>query len=285
MTSLRREALYEADITELAKQTGVRLDIVPDKNDVHERFARDVADLIAARNREGRTTALIMPVGPVKQYPLLAKICNEERISWRSVHTFNMDEYLDWQGRSINVSHPLSFKGFMISRFFALLDEELRIPAENVHFPDPLNVDGFSETIERLGGIDCCYGGIGFHGHVAFNEPPVRSFYEVPVEQFLQSKTRVLTLNMETLVMNSSRSAGGRVADFPPMAITVGMRDIIRSRRIRLFCDGGEWQKTTVREAVAGTPSVAYPVSLLRGHPDYAICLDRETSLPASFHI
>lgn len=281
---MTRADLYEADIADLAKQSGVRLDIVPDKGDVHARFARDAADLIRANNEAGKPTTLIMPVGPVKPYPLLARICNEERISWRNVSTFNMDEYLDWEGRSIDVGHPLSFKGFML-RFFALLDEELRIPEQNVHFPDPLKIEAFSAKIEELGGIDCCYGGIGFHGHVAFNEPPAGAFYEVSVESFKQSRTRVLALNAETLVMNSSRSAGGRVADFPPMAVTIGMRDILRSRRIRLFGDGGEWQKTAVREAIAGTPSVAYPVSLLRGHPDYAICIDRETSQPAAFHL
>jgi glucosamine-6-phosphate deaminase len=284
VSNVPNETLFEKDIKVLAAEHRMRIDVVPQKGDVHAQFARDVADFIKAGNVAGRHTALILPVGPSKQYPLLADICNRESISWRHVHTFNMDEYLDWQGRSISPSHPLSFKGFML-RFFFLLHEELRIPEGQVHFPDPLHVDSFSERIDELGGIDCCYGGIGVHGHVAFNEPPIRSHYDVSVEQFKQSKTRIIALNHETIVMNSTRSAGGRMTDFPPMAITVGMNDIVRSRRIRLYCDGGEWQRTAVRQAIAGAPSVNYPVSLLRGHPDYAICLDEDTAQPAFFHI
>jgi glucosamine-6-phosphate deaminase len=278
------QTIFEEDIRTLAAGHGMRVEVVPQKNDVHQKFARDIADFIKMNNEAGTQTTLILPVGPVKHYPLLAEICNRERISWKQVHTFNMDEYLDWQGRAIPVSHPLSFKGFML-RFFDQLDEELRIHEENVHFPDPLHIEAFSSRIDELGGIDSCYGGIGVHGHVAFNEPPIRGHYEVSVEQFKQSKTRILALNHETIAMNSTRSAGGRMTDFPPMAITVGMNDIIRSRRIRLYCDGGEWQRTAVRQAIAGEPGVKYPVSLLRGHSDYVICMDEETAQPALFHV
>jgi len=277
--------MYERDLERLAEENGVRIEVVADKAEVHRRFARDVADFIKSRNAQGQETALILPVGPVKQYPILAEICNAEGISWKRIHAFFMDEYLDWQGRWIDEDHPLSFRGFVKKRFFALLNEQLRIPEANIHFPDPLNIDAYSEKIRQLGGIDCCYGGIGVHGHVAFNEPIGNLFYRVSVEEFKQSKTRVLTLNKETVVMNATRAAGGRLNDFPPMAVTVGMADILASRRIRLYCDGGEWQKAAVRHAIAGEPSVAYPVSLLRGHPDYGICMDAETAAPAHFHL
>lgn len=277
--------MFESDLAQLAEKNGIRVEIVADKGEVHRRFARDIADFIKSRNEQGLDTALILPVGPVKQYPILAEICNAERISWKRIHAFFMDEYLDWQGRMIDEDHPLSFRGFAKKHIFALIDEELRIPEANIHFPDPLNIEAFSDKIRQLGGIDCCYGGIGVHGHVAFNEPIGSLFYRVSAEEFKQSKTRILPLNKETIVMNATRSAGGRLNDFPPMAVTAGLADILASRRIRLYCDGGEWQKTAIRHAVAGAPSVEYPVSLLRGHPDYSICMDAETAEPAVFHL
>jgi hypothetical protein len=41
-------------------------------------------------------------LGPTEHYPLVARICNEERISWRGVRFTTMDEYLDWTGRPLS---------------------------------------------------------------------------------------------------------------------------------------------------------------------------------------
>jgi glucosamine-6-phosphate deaminase len=56
---------------------------------------------------------------------------------------------------------------------FGQLDEDLRIPESQCFFPHPFRIDEISDKIQQLGGIDVCYGGIGYHGHVAFNEPPI----------------------------------------------------------------------------------------------------------------
>ncbi|MEZ5365356.1 MAG: hypothetical protein R2748_24275 [Bryobacterales bacterium] len=84
-----------------------------------------------------------------------------------------MDEFLDWQGRPIPVDHPLSFEGFM-KRELSFKLEELRIPEEQTHYPHPFRIDEISEQIQAVGGIDVCYGGVGCHGHVVFNEPHFR---------------------------------------------------------------------------------------------------------------
>src|SRR5918999_5929381 len=104
-----------------------RLTVVPDPAAVHEAFARAIADEIAAGEAASRLTRLILPVGPTAHYPLLARICNEERISWQHVRFTTMDEYLDWTGRPLPDGHPLSFTGFMW-RFLDSLDEPLRPP-------------------------------------------------------------------------------------------------------------------------------------------------------------
>ncbi len=257
----------------------VRLEILPDLEALYRDFARRIADDIKANNQAGQPTRLILPVGPVGQYPVLASLCNEEQISWRNVFVFNMDEYCDWQGRPIRPDHPLSFKGFM-QNFFQQLDPPLRPPAEQTRFPDPLNLDDISRRIEAVGGIDTCYGGIGYHGHVAFNEPPISRWYKVTPAQFRQSLTRVVPLASETIVMNSVRATGGNPAALPPMAVTLGMRDILASRRIRLYCQGGAWQRTVLRVALFGEEAVDYPVTLLQNHPDYAIITTEETAQP-----
>jgi glucosamine-6-phosphate deaminase len=265
---------------ELQARSKIKVTILPDQASLFQHFARSLADEIQANNQASRPTRLILPVGPIGQYPLLVEICNQEGISWRCVHTFNMDEYCDWQGRLLPFEHPLSFRGFMFRHFFNRLTQDLRIPDEQVHFPDPLNLDGIRREIEAVGGIDTCYGGVGYHGHVAFNEPPISRWYKVSVEEFKTSLPRVVPLAPDTVVMNSIRNTGGNPNNFPAMGVTLGMGEILAARRIRMYCAGGMWQRHAARMAMFGEEMVEYPVTLLQSHPDYELILDRETAEP-----
>lgn len=258
-------------------QKKINLKVLESKKDVAYHFARSIADEIKLNNVNNEKTRLILPVGPKTPYPILAKITNEERISWKNVFTINMDEYLDWQGRPIPENHPLSFIGFM-KGFFESIDKELTIPKEQMLFPNIYHIDEISSIIEKLGGIDTCYGGVGVHGHVAFNEPPISRFYQVTLEEFAESKTRIVPLAPETIVMNSIRSSGGDFSNFPPLAITLGMKDILSSRRIYLYCDGGEWQRKALYEAIYGEKKINYPVTLIQDHKNAMIVTDRETA-------
>jgi glucosamine-6-phosphate deaminase len=273
-------SLLELPADQLAGAAHVRFELLRNPPSLFAQLARCMADEIETNNRAGLPTRLILPVGPVGQYPLLVQLCNQERISWKNVHTFNMDEYCDWQGRYIPAEHPLSFRGYMQRVLFSQLDADLRIPANQVHFPDPLHLDEISQAIQAVGGIDTCYGGIGYHGHVAFNEPPFSRWYRVSAAEFRRSLTRVVSLAPDSVVMNSIRNTGGNPLNFPAMGVTLGMADILAARRIRLYCPGGAWQRTALRMALLGVEDVSYPVTLLQGHPDYIIYADLETAQP-----
>ena len=270
-------------VEDLPQLSPVTIQILPDPASLFHRLARSIADEIKGKNAAGLPTRLILPVGPAGQYPILAEICNHERISLRNTHTFNMDEYCDWQGRWIPRDHPLSFRGIMQRKFFDLIDYDLRIPAEQIHFPDPLDLDQISQDIRDVGGIDTCYGGIGYHGHIAFNEPPITRWSQVSVEAFKNSKTRIVPLAEDTIVMNSIRNTGGNPRNFPPMGVTLGMADILAAQRIRIYCPGGAWQRHAVRVALFGKPCVEYPATLLQDHPDYCLYMDLETAEPPAF--
>lgn len=271
---------FSSPAAELVQFSKVKLKILPDLPALYQHFARSIADEIKENNRQGRPTRLILPVGPLGQVPVLVDICNRERISWKNVFTFNMDEYCDWQGRAVSTDHPLSFQGFIKKNLFARLDPELCIPEQQTHYPDPLRLDWISERIQEVGGIDTCYGGLGYHGHVAFNEAVISRWYKVTPEQYLNSLTRLVQLEPETIVMNSIRSSGGNPAAMPPMAVTLGMKDIFTARRIRLYCQGGAWQRAALRIALLGEESVEYPVTLLQKHKDYEIITDENTASP-----
>ena len=276
------DAWMKLPTEKLQREAKVPMRVVHDRPALYAAFAREIADEIKAHNAAENPTVLILPVGPIGQFSVLVDICNRERISWQNVWTFNMDEYCDWEGRSIPLDHPLSFEGYMRGKFIARLDPDLRIPDDHVFFPRIERIDEVSNTIAGLGGVDSCYGGIGIHGHVAFNEPPISRFYQVTLEEFRISRTRVLPLAPETMVMNSIRRAGGNFYTFPPMAITIGMKDILESRRIRLYCDGGDWQKAILRISLLGEVSTHYPSTLLQEHPDALITTDADTASPVA---
>lgn len=285
MLNRQPESMLSIPAAELARVSKVRLEVVKDPDSLYLHFARSIADEIKAHNESGEATRLILPVGPTGQYPVLVQICNEEGISWRNVFTFNMDEYLDWQGRPLPLDHPLSFEGYMRRVVFDQLDPELRIPEEQIHFPDPLRLEDISRKIVEVGGIDTCYGGIGIHGHVAFNEPVISRWHKLTAEEFRQSLTRILPLAPETIVLNSIRATGGNPDALPPMAVTLGMKDILAARRLRLYCDGGTWQRTILRIATCGQEDVAYPVTLAQKHLDYAIIADENTAKAPEYSI
>ncbi len=272
------EEILSIPAEKLGEAGPVKVRVLPDLDSFYMDFARIIADEIKANNAAGEPTRMILPVGPTPQYPILAKISNEEKISWKNVHTFNMDEYLDWQGRPVPVDHPMSFEGYMRKNLFDLLDDQIRIPEDQTHYPHPFRIDEISEKIQEVGGIDSCYGGIGYHGHIAFNEPHISRWYSVSKEEFRNSLTRVIHLADDTFVINSFCGAGGNSQAIPPMAVTLGMKDILSSDKIRLYCDGGNWQKTVFRIALLGEVSVEYPVTFIQEHPDAMVTADALTA-------
>lgn len=279
------QAAMELSEGALATAAATRLRVLPDRLSLYADFADALIAELQSAEIEDRLCRMIIPVGPRGQYPLFVTRCNAEHISLRRLYLFAMDEYCDWQGRWIPEDNPLSFRGYLRSQVLGCLDPALGFAPERLIVPDPLRLDAYHQQIEAVGGLDACFGGIGIHGHVAFNEPAVGPFGLGDLTTFMTSTTRVVRLAPETLVMNSIRANGGDLESMPPLAVTVGMADILAARRIRLYCDGGAWQRTVLRRALFDAPSVAYPVTLLQAHPDCVITADQETAAPPSVTI
>src|SRR5208337_2861643 len=91
---------------QVEEETRFPIEVVPTLESLWDHFARNCADLIAARNREGKKAVLILPTGPF-DFKRLAAIANQERISFHNVVSVNMDEFCDAQGREIPYDHPL----------------------------------------------------------------------------------------------------------------------------------------------------------------------------------
>jgi len=272
--------LMRLPVEDLHRGARLRFRLVEDNPALLADFAFSIASEVKTANAEGRPARLILPVGPVRQYPILARITNRERISWRNAWVFQMDEFLDWQGRPLPVEHPLSFTGFLRRELFHHIEPDLAMPPDHHVAPHPFRIDEFSERLAEVGGADCCYGGIGYHGHVAFNEPVISRWHKVTEEEMRASLTRVLTLGDDSIVVQSIGCAGGNSHAIPHMAVTCGMRDILASRKIRLYCAAGERHRAIFRIAVAGEVTADYPVTLVQGHPDAEAVTEASTAAP-----
>src|SRR6266480_387884 len=101
--------------------------------------AQDLAEAMLTEIRNGESTGrgatLIVPVGPVDQFPILARMLNEQKVSCRKSVFINMDEYLTHDDQWIPTDHPLSFRGYMERAFYRLLDPALAPPPEHRVFP------------------------------------------------------------------------------------------------------------------------------------------------------
>ncbi len=258
----------------------VRIKIFEEKDEVHQWAAQDMLDEVKSNNEKGRLTSWILPCGPTKQYGYFTKWVNEQHVSLKNVHVFHMDDNLDWQGRHLPLEHPFSYQGWMRRNFYDPVDPELSVPEEQRHFPSVHDLDGISRAIEALGFVDTTYGGIGFRGHIAFNEPPLSPWNTVTEEMYRNSVTRVIPLNDDTIVALSQRAMGGCTHAIPPMTITMGMKDLLSAKRLRFLSDTGSWKRTIIRYLLFGEPTVEFPVTLAQDHPDIMVVVDRDTVLP-----
>jgi len=267
-------------VEELEARARIPFELVDSPGDVHRVFANDLWEEISSAREAGREISLIVPLGPTGQYPLLAERINAERLSLEHVTFFGMDEWLDWQGRPFDLDHPYSLEGRFHTLFLDLVEPALRPPSENVVFPSPLALDRSAEELERRGNLVGTYGGVGFQGHIAFNEPPSSRWYSVSMDEFRNSRTRVLAIAIDTVIAHAQRSAGGNVFAVPPMAVTLGMQELLGAPRVRLYIDTGSWKRTILRILLFGKPDVDYPVTFVHGHPDVRVVADRESAIP-----
>jgi len=259
---------------ELARHARMQLTILDTARDVFQAMALNMVATIEDNNARNEKTVFIVPVGPVGHYPLFVEMVNKKRLSLKNVWFVNMDEYLDEHDRPIDFDSHLSFRGFMHREVYQKIRKELVMDTKQRIFPDPDHPRLLTETLERLGGADVCYGGLGINGHVAFNEPD-----EISVEEFKELKTRVADIAMDTQIANAIGSLNGALDAMPRRSVTIGFSEIYASRRIRLYCFR-DWHRAVVRHAAHGPISTRFPVTILQEHPDCRITMSSNVAEP-----
>lgn len=255
---------------EITKHTNpaFRIRVIDREDDFYMSFAEDLVGTIREARDQQRDLTLVLPVGPVPQYRIAAGLINKERLSLEHVTTFNMDEYADESGRTAGIEWPGSFQNAMWREFFGLIDEELRPPSRQLHFPTTEVISGYSSMIADLGGADVCYGGIGWSGHIAFWEPHLAAEFAGDLSAYRGAGARNVELHPMTVMQNALHSFGGDWSSVPPKANTIGPREILGARRRSFWLDGAldgaSWQRFIARLVAHGPVCEWVPGSLLQ---------------------
>jgi glucosamine-6-phosphate deaminase len=244
--------------------------------------AEEVVAELKRAEAEGRTLMVICPVGPI-DFSYWAEAMNREQTDGTRLVTVNMDEYLDGDGRLVPESHPLSFRKFMNAGLFDRLAGHARVPAENIHFPTPEDPAATTRLIEQHGGADLCYGGMGLTGHFAFNDPPEPGEPMVD-DDVRNSRTRVLRISRESMAQMCMGGTGGNWEIIPSAAITIGMHELLLSKRIHLTFMR-TWHAGVLRRALFGPVTGRCPGSFVQQHPNVAVTVTELAAAMPLIHV
>ena len=225
-------------------------------------IGKEIAALIREKDAKGEKTVLGLATGssPKSLYAELVRLHREEKLSFKNVITFNLDEYYPIDNDALQ-----SYNRFMKEQLFSKID----IDPANCHIPNgqwkkediKKHCVEYEEMIEKAGGIDLQILGIGNNGHIGFNEPG-SSIY---------SHTRLVPLDNSTRLANSHEFQN--MSQVPRLAISMGISTILKTRRIILMA-WGQIKAPVIQKAVEGNVTEQIPASLLQQHNDVTFVLD-----------
>ena len=222
----------------------------------------EVARIIARQILAKEDSVLVLPTGdtPTGMYEELVQMYNCGVIDFFKVITFNLDEYY-----GLPPDHPQSYHRYMREKLF----NHVNAQEGNIHIPDGVAKDieeecrRYEKEIYRYGGIDLQILGIGPNGHIGFNEPG--------------SDWGMIT-GLVKLSEETRRRAARHFrdpAEVPSQAITMGIKTIMRARKILLLAYGKKKAEITFK-ALNGPITKQVPASTLQLHPTVTVILDKE---------
>ncbi|MDD3336874.1 MAG: glucosamine-6-phosphate isomerase [Eubacteriales bacterium] len=252
----------------------VQCKVVDDEWDVYFDMALTMLEEIIDHNQKCEKTVLIVPVGPTRQYPILAEMVNRLGVSLQNVHFFNMDEYMTSPSDVLSEKDPMSFHGRMKRDFYDRVRPELVMPEQLRHFPMPGHEAEYDQLIADLGGVDMVFGGLGINGHIAFNEA-AEADDPITADEFANLGTRVLPITRETRTINAYGYQRGDLRGMPEWCITVGMKQILSAKKIYIALNR-PWQNGPFKHALMDREQGQIPATLLRRCANLTYCASRE---------
>lgn len=258
--------------------------MVADSAEMGRLMARELADEVVAAAAENRLCRAIIPCGPSCWYAPFSELVNSENISLKNLVVFHMDECLDWEGNLLSERDPYNFQAFMKKHFYGDIRPELAVPEAQRFYLTPATMEQIREEIWKEP-IDITVGGWGQDGHIAYNQSRRHPFSKINLDQLRNASIRIQDNNLDTIITLGQRSFGAAYQFVPPMSITLGVKECLSAKKVRVYSDTGAWKQTALRVALFSEPDVEYPLTLLSEHPDAVITATRDTARhPISEH-
>lgn len=229
----------------------------------YDEIARKATSMVIQEIKKNPQLNIGLATGssPLGLYKNLIEAYKNKEVSFENVTSYNLDEYI-----GIDRSHPQSYYSFMFENLFKHID----IKPENIHLPnnDLSQIDHIATDYNQIlheNPLDLQILGIGSNGHIGFNEPGTP----------LESETFIVTLDEQTRKDNSRFF--NSIDEVPQYAITMGIKNIMYSKKIILIASGKEKAKA-IHEMIKGKITTKFPASILQLHPDCTIILDSESA-------
>lgn len=226
----------------------------------YREMSRKAANILSAQIILKPDCVLGLATGstPIGTYDQLVDWYNKGDLDFAEVKTVNLDEY-----RGLARDNDQSYYYFMHGHLF----DRVNIKPENTNVPDGMAEDPAAECeryealIQSLGGVDIQLLGIGHNGHIGFNEPGT-SFAK---------ETHCVDLTQRTIEANKRFFPS--VDDVPKQAISMGIKTIMRAKKILLIASGEE-KADIVAKAFFGPVVPEVPASILQMHDDVVVVAD-----------
>lgn len=234
----------------------MKIKIVDSYDDMSKEAAQEIVSILRAK--PDSVLGLATGSTPLGVYELLSQFCSQRKLSFRHAHTINLDEYV-----GLGRDDAQSYVCFMYRNLFDKID----LPAQNAYLPNGLAED-LSDECRRYSSLLQRYArdiqilGLGSNGHIGFNEP----------DTSFSSTTHLVDLAQTTIKDNSRFFED--VSQVPTKAITMGISEIMRAKRILLLASGANKADALFR-TVRGPVSESCPASVLQLHDDCIVISDK----------
>ena len=199
------------------------------------------------------------------QAEMLAELARAEGIAWDRVDAFHLDEYV-----GLPLGDERAF-GTWLDRHIWSLVHPGRV--ERVNGGNPAGAEAEAARYGALladGGIDIALVGVGENGHVAFNDPHVADFED-------PAWMKPVEIDDTSRHQQVRDGAFDRFEDVPRVALTVTMSTILACRVISVVVPGPQ-KAAAVAAMLDGPVTTVCPASVLRGHPDAVLFIDRDAA-------
>lgn len=238
--------------------SGFRLVIADD----HEAMSRRAVAEMSSALRAKADLLLCVASGatPARAYDLFAEEGRADLAACARLRVLRLDEWgglgPDDPGSSEaqirrQLVEPL---GLGADRYFAFRGDT----------PSPADECGrIRRLLDEQGPIDMSVLGLGLNGHLGFNEPAAELAPHAHVAELSPT-------SREHSMLAAARAA-------PTHGLTLGMADLMRSRRVLLVVSGTH-KRDVLRRVVTGGITTSLPASFLRMHEDTLCLCDRDAA-------